>query len=109
MIHAKMYIDPHFVISEVEPEMFSSFLEHLGRVVYDGTYCPGHSSANEDGFRQDIMEFIRLLQIPLMRYPGGNFVSGYHWEDGVGPGAFLLVQRRPPSGIPKQNFRRDSA
>ena len=85
MLQAKLHLDPHFPLAEVAPEMFGSFLEHLGRAVYDGIYSPAHPSANKDGFRQDVIDLVRPLNIPLMRYPGGNFVSGYHWEDGVGP------------------------
>lgn len=85
MLQAEMYLDPHFRLAEVSPELFGSFLEHLGRTIYDGIYCPDHPAANADGFRQDVIDLIRPLRIPLMRYPGGNFVSGYRWEDGVGP------------------------
>ena len=85
MLKAALHLDPHFQVEEVAPELFGSFLEHLGRTIYDGIYCPGHPAADADGFRQDIIELIRPLRIPLMRYPGGNFVSGYRWEDGVGP------------------------
>lgn len=92
MLQAKLHLDPHFSLSEVAPEMFSSFLEHLGRAVYDGIYSPAHPSANKDGFRQDVIDLVRPLSIPLMRYPGGNFVSGYHWEDGVGPKESRPVQ-----------------
>lgn len=85
MLKAVLHLDPHFELAEVSPELFGSFLEHLGRTIYDGIYCPDHPTANADGFRQDVIDLIRPLDIPLMRYPGGNFVSGYRWEDGVGP------------------------
>ncbi|MDQ4138551.1 MAG: alpha-L-arabinofuranosidase, partial [Actinomycetota bacterium] len=65
--------------------MFGSFLEHLGRCVYDGIYEPTHPTANEDGFRMDVVELVRELGTSTIRYPGGNFVSGYRWEDGIGP------------------------
>lgn len=84
MLQATVHIDPHFRLAEVSPEMFGSFLEHLGRAIYDGIYCPTHTTANSDGFRQDVIDVIRPLHIPFIRYPGGNFVSGYRWEDGVG-------------------------
>ncbi len=85
MLQANLHIDPHFTVADVDNRLFSSFVEHLGRAVYDGIYCPEHPSANAAGFRQDLLELIRPLNIPLIRYPGGNFVSGYRWEDGVGP------------------------
>ena len=85
MLQANLHIDPHFTVADVDNRLFSSFIEHLGRAVYDGIYCLEHPSANAAGFRQDLLELIRPLNIPLIRYPGGNFVSGYRWEDGVGP------------------------
>ncbi|MDO4491730.1 MAG: alpha-N-arabinofuranosidase [Lachnospiraceae bacterium] len=71
-------------IGEVDKRVFGSFVEHLGRAVYGGIYETGHASADDQGFRQDVMELIRELQVPIVRYPGGNFVSGYNWEDGIG-------------------------
>ena len=85
MIQAKLTLDPHFQLSKIDPRMYSSFIEQLGRAVYDGIYCPGHPSADEQGFRKDIIDMVRPLNIPLVRYPGGNFVSGFRWEDSVGP------------------------
>ncbi|MFS0723184.1 alpha-N-arabinofuranosidase [Paenibacillus sp. 1P07SE] len=82
---ASMIVDKDFVIGEIDKRIYGSFIEHLGRAVYGGIYEPDHPSANEDGFRQDVLELIQALQVPIVRYPGGNFVSGYNWEDGVGP------------------------
>jgi len=65
--------------------VFGSFVEHLGRCVYDGIYEPGHATADQDGFRGDVLELVKELGVSTIRYPGGNFVSGYRWEDGVGP------------------------
>src|SRR2546430_8125591 len=65
--------------------IFGSFLEHLGRAIYTGIYEPGSKLSDSNGFRTDVMEEIRGLGVPIVRYPGGNFVSGYHWLDGVGP------------------------
>jgi len=65
--------------------MFGSFVEHLGRCVYTGIYEPGHPQADAEGVRTDVLELIRELGVTAIRYPGGNFVSGYRWEDGVGP------------------------
>src|SRR5690625_5498729 len=84
---AKMIVDEDFVISEVDPRIYGSFIEHLGRAVYGGLYEPDHPSADEDGFRQDVIDLVKELQVPIIRYPGGNMVSAYNWEDGVGPRA----------------------
>ena len=65
--------------------MFGAFLEHLGRAVYTGVYEPGSALADAKGFRKDVIAEIKALGVPVMRYPGGNFVSGYNWLDGVGP------------------------
>lgn len=78
------------IISEIDPRLYGSFIEHMGRAVYEGIYEPKHPSANEKGFRKDVLNLIKELNVPLIRYPGGNFVSGYNWEDGIGP-----VENRP--------------
>ncbi len=72
-------------IAPVDPRIFGGFLEHLGRAVYEGVYDPESSQADADGCRKDVMAALRRLNMTAMRYPGGNFVSGYHWQDGVGP------------------------
>lgn len=82
---AKMIVDKDFVISSIDNRLYGSFIEHLGRAVYGGIYEPGHPQADENGFRKDVLSLIRQLQVPIIRYPGGNFVSGYDWKDGVGP------------------------
>ena len=74
-----------FQIGEVDERIFGGFLEHLGRAVYGGVYEPESRHADEDGFRRDVCDVLRKLVMTAMRYPGGNFVSGYHWIDGVGP------------------------
>ncbi|MDI9499182.1 MAG: alpha-N-arabinofuranosidase [Bacillota bacterium] len=74
-----------FTILEIDPRLYGSFIEHLGRAIYTGIYEPGHPTADADGFRGDVLDLVRELNIPVIRYPGGNFVSGYNWEDGVGP------------------------
>lgn len=85
MKQAKMVIDKDYRIGEVDKRLYGSFIEHLGRAVYDGIYCPGHPLSNEDGFRCDILDMVKELGVPLIRYPGGNFVSNFYWEDSVGP------------------------
>lgn len=82
---ARIIADPEFRIGVVDPRMFGSFIEHLGRAVYNGIYEPGHPTADELGFRRDVLDLVRELRVPIVRYPGGNFVSGYDWRDGVGP------------------------
>ena len=90
MTHARVHLDPEFIVSPVSRRVFGSFVEHMGRCVYGGIYDPQHPSADEDGFRQDVLDLVRELGVTMVRYPGGNFVSGYRWEDGVGP-----VDERP--------------
>ena len=82
---AKVILDRDYVIGRIDPRLYGSFIEHLGRAVYGGIYEPGHPMADEQGFRRDVLEMVRRLQVPVVRYPGGNFVSGFHWEDSVGP------------------------
>lgn len=82
---AKMIIEKDFQIAEVDKRIYGSFIEHLGRAVYGGIYEPGHPEADELGFRKDVSDMVNEIQVPIVRYPGGNFVSGYNWEDGVGP------------------------
>ncbi len=85
MVTARMTIDPQFVVGPINRRLFGSFVEHLGRAVYDGIYEPDHPSADADGFRADVIDLVRELGVSAIRYPGGNFVSGFRWEDGVGP------------------------
>ena len=82
---ARVSVHRDFKISTIDDRIYSAFLEHLGRAVYGGIYEPGHPTADSDGFRGDVLELVRDLKIPLVRYPGGNFVSNYDWLDGVGP------------------------
>lgn len=85
MKKATIKIDRDFKIGDIDKRIYGSFIEHLGRAVYGGIYEPGHSTADAQGFRQDVAGLVRELKVPIVRYPGGNFVSGYNWEDGVGP------------------------
>jgi alpha-N-arabinofuranosidase len=73
------------VVGKIEPAIFGSFVEHLGRCVYTGIFEPTHPEADSDGFRTDTLELVKGLNVPIVRYPGGNFVSGYNWRDGIGP------------------------
>ena len=85
MATARLTIDPQFVVGPVNPRLFGSFVEHLGRCVYDGIYEPTHPAADDDGFRADVVALVAELGVSTIRYPGGNFVSGFRWEDSVGP------------------------
>lgn len=90
MKQSRMIIDKAFKISDVDKRIYGSFIEHLGRAVYDGIYQPGNPLSDEDGFRKDVLEMVKELDVPIVRYPGGNFVSNFMWEDSVGP-----VEERP--------------
>lgn len=87
---AKMVLDKDFRISPVDERIYGSFIEHLGRAVYDGLYQPGNPLSDGDGFRTDVIDMVKELDVPIIRYPGGNFVSNFFWEDSVGP-----VEERP--------------
>jgi len=82
---ADLILDKDFSISRVDERLFGSFIEHVGRAVYGGIYDPGNPKSDRNGFRQDVIEMIKKLNVPLVRYPGGNFVSGFNWEDSIGP------------------------
>ena len=81
----KIFADANLRVGEIDRNLFGSFIEHLGRAVYEGIYEPGHPTADENGFREDVIGLIRELNVPIVRYPGGNFLSGYDWRDGIGP------------------------
>lgn len=83
--HAHIILDKDFIIDRVDDRLFGSFVEHLGRAIYGGIYDPGHPTADANGFRQDVIEMVKRLNVSVVRYPGGNFVSGFNWEDSIGP------------------------
>ena len=85
MKQVKMILDRDYAIGRIDPRIYGSFIEHLGRAVYGGIYEPGHPMADEQGFRKDVLALVRRLGVPVVRYPGGNFVSGFNWEDSIGP------------------------
>jgi alpha-N-arabinofuranosidase len=85
-----LHLHTRFRTGEVDPRIFGGFLEHMGRAVYEGVYDPASRHADEHGFRTDVLEALRRLRFTAMRYPGGNFASGYHWMDGIGP-----LEKRP--------------
>src|SRR5438552_6310723 len=83
-------LEPSHRVGTVDRRLFGSFVEHMGRCVYGGIFEPGHPESDVDGYRLDVVKLVRELGVSVVRYPGGNFVSGYRWEDGIGP-----VERRP--------------
>ncbi|MEX1254251.1 MAG: alpha-L-arabinofuranosidase C-terminal domain-containing protein [Dehalococcoidia bacterium] len=85
-MRASVRIDPYRLIGVIDPRIYGYFIEHLGRCIYTGVFDPGSPLADERGFRRDVLEAARRLRPPVLRWPGGNFVSGYRWLDGVGPG-----------------------
>ena len=84
MYKAELIINKDFRKAEINPLLYGSFVEHMGRVVYSGIYEPGHQEADEDGFRKDVISKVKEMGVTCVRYPGGNFVSCYNWKDGVG-------------------------
>ena len=86
----RISVDADRPIGDIDRRMYGVLIEHLGRCVYTGIFEPDHPTADENGFRQDVMELVKELGVTTARYPGGNFVSNYRWEDGVGP-----LARRP--------------
>ena len=81
----RVKIDAEQIVSRVNPMIFGQFIEHLGRCIYGGIYEEGSPLSDAQGFRKDVLEAVRRLNPPVIRWPGGNFASSYHWEDGVGP------------------------
>lgn len=85
MKQANMILDKDYAIARIDPRIYGSFIEHLGRAVYGGIYEPDHPTADAEGFRWDVIDMVRKMGVPVVRYPGGNFVSGFNWEDSIGP------------------------
>ena len=81
---SKIIANRYFKIGDIDRRIYGSFIEHLGRAVYGGIYEPTHPTADDKGFRGDVIDLVKRLNVPIVRYPGGNFVSGYNWEDGIG-------------------------
>jgi alpha-N-arabinofuranosidase len=82
---ARIKIDTDRKIGEIDKNIYGNFSEHLGRCIYGGIYDPGSKLSDKQGFRQDVLEAAKALNVTALRWPGGNFVSGYHWQDGIGP------------------------
>jgi len=94
---------PRQTVAAVPDRLFGSFVEHLGRCVYGGIYEPGHPTADADGLRRDVLALTRELGVTVIRYPGGNFVSAYRWEDGVGPRDQRPRRLDPAWGVTETN------
>src|SRR5438105_10911255 len=82
---ARIKIDTERVISEIDPMIYGNFIEHLGRCIEGGVFQEGSPLSDANGYRKDVLEAVKGLQVSILRWPGGNFASGYHWEDGIGP------------------------
>jgi alpha-L-arabinofuranosidase len=82
---AALILDKDFCIARVDKRLYGSFIEHVGRSIYGGIYDPGNPKSDQNGFRRDVIEMIKKLKVSIVRYPGGNFVSGFNWEDSIGP------------------------
>ena len=82
---ARIKIDVDRTIGEVDPLLFGNFSEHLGRMIYGGIYEEGSPLSDLNGYRKDVMEVVKKLNVSILRWPGGNFASGYNWKDGIGP------------------------
>ena len=82
---ARLHVDPKYVNANINELIWGSFTEHLGRCIYGGLYQPDHATADDNGLRQDVIDEVKGLDISLVRYPGGNYVSNYNWKDGIGP------------------------
>ncbi|HEY8500487.1 MAG TPA: alpha-L-arabinofuranosidase C-terminal domain-containing protein [Clostridia bacterium] len=87
---AKMILSKEFKVGKTDDRLFGSFVEHMGSTVYNGIFDPEHEKADESGFRIDVLDLVKKLNLSVIRYPGGNFVSGFNWEDSIGP-----VEKRP--------------
>src|SRR6185437_8018648 len=96
-------VDPTAVIGSINPAIFGSFVEHMHRCVYGGIYEPGSTLSDAQGFRVDVLDAVRGLAPTHLRYPGGNFVSGYHWRDGVGPREMRPIRHEHALGSIESN------
>lgn len=84
-MQARIKIGVERQIGEIDKMLYGNFVEHLGRCIYGGLYEPGSQLSDENGYRKDVIQATKELNVPIIRWPEGNFVSGYHWGDGIGP------------------------
>ena len=82
---SQIAISPARTLGTIDPKLFGGFVEHLGRCIYGGLYEEGSPLSDDRGFRKDVLSLLRELRMGVLRWPGGNFVSNYHWADGIGP------------------------
>lgn len=103
MKKARLIYDRDYEIGLIDPRLFGSFVEHLGRCCYGGIYEPMNKNSDALGFRNDVKELVREAGITGLRYPGGNFVSGYDWKDGIGPRNARPVKKDLAWGVTETN------
>jgi len=84
-VKAKISVDLERTLGSIDDRVYGTFAEHIGRVIYGGLYDPESDVADADGLRTDVIEAVREMGSTIIRWPGGNFASGYHWRDGIGP------------------------
>src|SRR5450759_1028774 len=105
-LRARVKIDTERVIGDIDPMLYGNFIEHLGRCIDGGIFEEKSPLSDSNGFRKDVLEAVRKLNVTLLRWPGGNFSSNYNWRDGIGP-----RDQRPPrlemawGTVGKQPFR----
>src|SRR3954471_23237271 len=102
-LKAKIKIDIERTTGEIDSLLYGNFTEHLGRCIYGGIYDPSSTQADQYGFRKDVLAASKELGVSILRWPGGNFVSGYHWEDGIGPLAARPKRRELAWGTVEPN------
>ena len=93
---ARLTLNTGFHAGSIDRRIFGGFLEHLGRAVYGGVYDPGNARSDEQGLRRDVLTALARLKMPVVRYPGGNYVSAYDWKDTVGPRSARRAGRTTP-------------
>jgi alpha-L-arabinofuranosidase len=90
-LKARVKIDTERTIGEIDPKLYGNFIEHLGRCIYGGVFDENSPLSDANGYRRDVLDAAKKLHVTLLRWPGGNFSSNYHWRDGIGP-----RDQRPP-------------
>src|SRR5712692_11778462 len=90
-LRARIKIDTERVIGDIDPKIYGNFIEHLGRCIDGGVFEEGSPLSDGNGFRRDVLDAAKNMHVPILRWPGGNFSSNYHWQDGIGP-----REKRPP-------------
>lgn len=99
----KIKIDAERTIGRIDPNIYGHFIEHMSRCIYGGIYEEGSNLSDEEGFRKGVLEAVKKIKIPILRWPGGNFASGYHWEDGIGPKENRAIRYDPAWRVEETN------